>query len=441
LAVSRSSRSWEERCLEAILLFSLFARVDVQIGWSSLDPVRLPGVPLTLALLALILLLPLSALRSKRDYRQQRLSVPVPVSMSIVAMTALAVASVVWAPHTQPVLRGLVYLTQGLLAFLYFAINKADDRDVIFRANVICFWITMSCGVAIAQYFVPSSFGLAFMDVGEPWDESVGATEVRRVSGFGATPNELARNLAIWLPTAMIFATTSLRPIRARLIGIAAFMVGAVALVMTYSRGGLLTLACTMFIGMFVLATRKALRRAFDRDVVAIAALLLAALLFAALVIPSVLDRFVLPDDGQASSRLSMAEVAMNLIAAEYTTGVGLNNYVLEMDKYDSTRARISETFPYPVHNFYLLLTGELGLAAIGAFVALSFATLKHGFTSHNRSPIQALFELSVILALISFLINGMVEGDSLGSHMMIHFWIAGGCLLGISVRGTKTAQ
>jgi O-antigen ligase len=104
------------------------------------------------------------------------------------------------------------------------------------------------------------------------------------------------------------------------------------------------------------------------------------------------------------------------------------------MEHYDDSPDRITETFFYPVHNVYLLLTAELGVGAIIAFLILFLLLLIASISgTKSEHPELAALALCACLALVSFGIDGLFEGDAIGSMMFLHFWTAAGLALAVN--------
>jgi O-antigen ligase len=250
-----------------------------------------------------------------------------------------------------------------------------------------------------------------------------------RVSGLGGTPNELARSIVIWLPLGVVFGFMKTTKRCLRIIALGSVATGAAALCLTASRGGMLTAALTALAGLAIYA--------FSRSLRARVGLLWGRAVFATLFLVVVVlagtqglvSRLVNDDHGQAASRWTMIQVATALIADNPIGGVGLNSYVLEMNRYDNSDFKVTEIFYYPVHNLYLLLAGELGGAGLILYVMIFIALLSYATKALGSLRIQhAAFGFSILLALIAFALYGLIEGDTLGSRAFMHFWVAGAC-------------
>jgi O-antigen ligase len=332
----------------------------------------------------------------------------------------------------QPTLHGLAFLLNGLLAFLYFSRHVRNGQDIQFIVQSVCFGVIVTSGVAIAQYLAPQSLELSFLGASEPWTEGVGTRlELKRVTGLDPTPNELARSLAVWLPVAVLFGVSDHR-FSHRILPLLAAGAGSIGLVITYSRGGVITFILTAVLGVALWAFRDKTRHALGRGAPRLVCLAACLLLLALPMLGNLYQRLTIPDDGQAESRVLMNEIAFRLIEDNLLTGVGLNSYRFRMSKYDLTSDNITDNFVYPVHNFYLLLCGELGIFALLAFAGLALQLLKRAVLHPPQMSVSAtLLHLASTLGVAAFIVNGFVEGDSLGSKMILHFLLAAAFVVG----------
>ena len=69
-----------------------------------------------------------------------------------------------------------------------------------------------------------------------------------------------------------------------------------------------------------------------------------------------------------------MFQIAFSVIEAHPLGGVGVNNYAVVMQEHDNTiLGRRFGTMRRPVHNIYLLITGETGFIGLMSFLWLVF--------------------------------------------------------------------
>jgi O-antigen ligase len=194
-------------------------------------------------------------------------------------------------------------------------------------------------------------------------------------------------------------------PVRKALkwVAAAAFGIGCVGLVLTGSRGGWLSLG----VSAAVLAA-VALRRGWVRApqlLAATAVLTLALLPF----VGFATERVVHGDGGSARSRVPLNRLAFELIRDEPLTGVGVNNVGSEMER--AAGPEYSEEWVYTVHNKYLLVTAEAGVAALLAFVWFLASTLRRGRRAGLMGhPLIAPLAAGLTAALVGQLVHMTVE-------------------------------
>jgi O-antigen ligase len=143
----------------------------------------------------------------------------------------------------------------------------------------------------------------------------------------------------------------------------------SITLILTFSRGGWLALG---FGGMVILYLCF-LRWSRHRVISIIVALAILVIFFIASVglINPLRQRLLLEDYGAARSRITMSQVALNIISHHPWLGVGLGNYTFAAPDYDISREGISYEFPRPVHNEFLLIAAEQGLPVLALFLVV----------------------------------------------------------------------
>ncbi|WP_460147051.1 O-antigen ligase family protein [Pseudomonas sp. H2_H03] len=123
-----------------------------------------------------------------------------------------------------------------------------------------------------------------------------------------------------------------------------------------------------------------------------------------------------------------MAKIALNMFVAHPIIGVGWNNFVDVMDKYDEFGA--SQSFRYPAHNMYLLVMSETGLLGIVSYLLLIWSVYKlhkntikrHVGVSINNASAAAL--VSIIAILITGIQGWSFRADSIQAIIWINFGI-----------------
>jgi O-antigen ligase len=99
--------------------------------------------------------------------------------------------------------------------------------------------------------------------------------------------------------------------------------------------------------------------------------------------------------------RISMQEVALNIIREHPWFGVGFNNYLIALANYTQG----AEVEPISVHNIYLLIGAETGLVGLALFLTFCGAVIRSGW--RQRGSLEGQMLLALFLA---FLAIGLVD-------------------------------
>lgn len=180
------------------------------------------------------------------------------------------------------------------------------------------------------------------------------------IGGLFDNPNDLALHLVTMIPLAAALLFVSRGAVRKALYGAAALLM-MLAVVVTYSRGGLLALACASFVMAWKLKRRG---RAF----VLAAFLAGAALLF--VLAPSDFRARLGSmfggggDGGSAESRQALLIRSIFVSLRHPLLGVGMNNFPIL-----SIHDKVS-------HNAYTQVSSEMGMPALAAYVLFMLAAL-----------------------------------------------------------------
>ncbi len=193
-----------------------------------------------------------------------------------------------------------------------------------------------------------------------------------RIRGYDAgpmtgNPNDLALTLNLVLPFTVALLFLTKRPLwRAVLIGIIAL--DLVAIVLTFSRGGFLTLALSAAIVLWRITRRAGPKYAFAAvGLLLVLAPLVPSSYYARL---ATITDVEADDTNSAEQRQEDLFVAMGYIARHPVIGAGIGNNELALNKERGTRWAA-------VHNAYLQVGMELGLPGLILYVAVVVGTLK----------------------------------------------------------------
>ena len=224
-----------------------------------------------------------------------------------------------------------------------------------------------------------------------------------RIIGYDAAltknPNDLALLLNLILPlTAALLLLSRRQIVRGFLIGL--LLLDASAVVVTFSRAGLLTLATSL-----ALYLRTLQRRREGKWAVLLVALAMAAVPF----LPSgYVDRATTianikaDPTGSAQVRWRDMRAALTFVLSHPLASAGLGMNVLALNE-------IRGSTWQPVHNVYLEYAVDLGWLGLGLFLLLLASSIRSAARVRDRSAdVPALRELSVLaeairIALLAF--------------------------------------
>src|SRR5215213_3697902 len=176
------------------------------------------------------------------------------------------------------------------------------------------------------------------------------------VGGIFENPNDLALHLVTMIPIALGLLFVSRSLLKKSLYACVACLM-LLAVVITYSRGGLLGLGAATFV-----LTWKLKRR--NRALVVVG-FVLAAVVFLALAPSGVVSRFGGEDGGSAETRQALLMRSILVSLRHPVLGVGMDNFHVL-----SLREQVS-------HNAYTQVSAEMGMAALLLYVGFMWASLR----------------------------------------------------------------
>jgi O-antigen ligase len=337
----------------------------------------------------------------------------------------LLLASVFWARDTEPVLAGAVSLLKILLLVLTVIALTPDVRALRLAVWALVLAGSVLAALSVLQHLTGSFDQNYFGFAKAPVRNIAGVTEAPRVAGPIGDPNSFAQMMVVLVPLALERYLHEHRRSRRVAAGVAALLCGVTS-VLTYSRGGLVTLAVVL--AVFVIRHPPQIRH-----VLVMGALLI---LVVPVVPPSYLQRVAtigqsLPgspasrgDDGAIQGRTTQMKIAGTMFWDHALVGVGQGNYVVRFPEYNRQYGLPRELGQAP-HNLYLEIAAESGLAGLVLWLVIvaaafrSLAALKNRPVRPGEEATEGLAE-GIRLALIALLVNSMFLH---GSYPMA-FWL-----------------
>ncbi len=188
-----------------------------------------------------------------------------------------------------------------------------------------------------------------------------------------------------------------------------AWLLGAVGLLLSMSRGGWLGLAAAC--GVYVLILRNKKIFLFALVTVMVMAMVM-------LVVPNFRYRLTLPFKGEKSavSRMSLAQTGLKMVGDSPVFGKGLLGYSNNFERYNTDPGLTHHPTP---HNLYLALWVDTGLLGLLSFLGLSILALWRGIR-----PGRTVAQLGVALAVVAILTHGLVDTPYMKNDLAILFWI-----------------
>ncbi len=338
----------------------------------------------------------------------QRLSLRPLLDRRMVAMTiAFAVLVLVMllsashAAYRGAALSATMYTAAYFPAFVIAAFAYRVDPDPKLLRSVLAYVTIVVAALALAQ-----------LVYGSPESLRLDGHTVRRVAGVLEGPNQLGAFLGLTLPLLLALVLRS----RVRAEELAAFAIGGIALVLTFSRAGLAAciLACALVL-LFQLP-----RPAIILGAVAALWLTVAtAVMVDAMRIPDTEgtmsrlfpERITDPYNGGLGTRDALWHGALAMWRAHQLLGVGPGNYELE----------ISQLVPgvrtHP-NNYYLQALAEDGVLGLLAFLLLIGTTV---LVLYGRSEALCIGVLAVVIA---FAFHQLLDGLLMYPKVGNMYWI-----------------
>ncbi|MCA9103616.1 MAG: O-antigen ligase family protein [Planctomycetales bacterium] len=404
------------RLLLAIILLELPLQIDANLFRDELDASHgaISGINVSLTTICLIALyamsLPGMVVRAPRGATPSlRAAIPLFVYLCVL------VASVVVATDTKLAFFEIVLLFQTFLLFVYLVFWTRTKEDVLFVVGVLLLGVVIQGTLMMGVKAVGHDIGVSVV--------SARVDEEGRIEGTLGSPNDAAAYLTLFLVPSLAVLTMPL-PRRYKLMAAAALVLGVLALLLTLSRGGLLAfgISCGVFCLLACQRGRMSWRLPVAMATIALVAVLLNQEALAA--------RFT-DDDGSASARLPLAELAAMMISDHPLIGVGANNCSVVSGDYVNT-VELRTAWLYVIHNKYLLVWVESGILGLAAYLWFLVAVLRRGWVAWQLDDrILAPLGLAFAAAMFGQMFHMLV--DVFHSRVQVqNFWLVAALIVAI---------
>jgi hypothetical protein len=255
-----------------------------------------------------------------------------------------------------------------------------------------------------------------------------------RPSGLFDHPIVFADFILVSLPILAAGALSLRRPLE-RAAAWGAFGVGLAGLALSLARGAWLSalLGAVVFV---VLGLRVGLLglSALRRLVVPVAVLgLLTGLAFG----PLIWERVTQSQSGNFRVRLDLNDIAMAMLADNPVGGVGLNNFLPAMHRYDPKD--VMRYFPGPAHNLYLLEAAEGGWPALLLLLATGSGLALWSLRRLSRidDPAMRWLAVAILSGFAAFAVSQLADFSYRLEPLRTVLWAWAGLLVGAVRVGT----
>ncbi len=315
----------------------------------------------------------------------------------------------------------IVLLVQAYLLFFYIA-NRVRTLPNV-KVLLLVF-----LGALLVQSFV--ILGLRAMGEsiwGEPFEIGpivFSVWESGRAAGTMHSPVLAGSFLAtFWLPALVLFTM----PVKGMLrwLAIVGVIAGGVALLVTQTRGAILTTA----IGTIAIGSSLSFRGWLPPRLISIALVL--AVVGIIPVIQLVKARVIDGDGGSAGSRVYLSAIAVDIIQEKPFFGHGAGNCHLVGQKY-ADQARYRSLWYYTVHNKYLLVWVETGAVGLLAFLAILYSSVRDGIRVWaSKHRILAPLGLGFAVAILGQMLHMSVDLFNSRTQVQV-LWAILGAIAGL---------
>jgi O-antigen ligase len=241
-----------------------------------------------------------------------------------------------------------------------------------------------------------------------------------RVGGTVGSPSNAAAFLQMILVVALSLLLTKLNSL-SKLLSLIAFIFGIIALILTFTRGGWIGFFASITIFLFIASIRGWISFYY------FALIALITISLSIFFYDMIVYRFLADDFGSAHSRIPLMNLALKMISENPIFGVGSNNFAVMIKEY--TERGFGSAWLYVVHNKYLLVWSETGIAGLASFLWFLSAILYRGWQCTKlNDQILSRLALGFTMAVVGNMVHMMVDIFNSRSDMQL-FWLFAGII------------
>ena len=356
------------------------------------------GVYLTLSDVSFILLFMYLLFTSWGKKSPSRLILPITF---LIGASALSGVNSQWRSMT---LFQIVMLAQ--VVFLYYFVfvrSIKTEKDIYSVVWFLTLSVLFQGILANMQFFTGHAFDYTSTGMAKLELETVSSDMgLFRVIGTVGRPNAFAAYL---VPLLILNLSLLMGTDRDRKLRWLSVIVGSMAVIFTFSRGGWVSYVFSAFLLFIVLARRKLVS---PRVVAGVA---LTSLIIMLAFHGQIETRIFGDDHNAAQSRIPLMKLAFNMIGEHPVAGVGANTFRSVVRQY-ATTPDLQRIYLQQVHNQFLLVFAETGIFGLAAFLWLMITILKQGASCLRQKDNRFLSSLVIglRLAVVASIIHMMVD-------------------------------
>lgn len=290
---------------------------------------------------------------------------------------------------------------------ILFAIITARQIDYKFLRDSLAISTISISTLAIIQIVFGGPFPPSLWD-----DELFG-----RPTAFFTTPNAIGLFLTpiILLLAPSIKRLADKKSERGDLCRAGIFILGALAIVASFSQGAWAALLGGLLVYIFLIGKRQ------------LAATAIVMMIFGIALVPNIRSAFTFQDQA-GQNRLRIWTYSMEYLTdspRQFVLGSGLRMFFNQVQRphYD---VKEMERLIYP-HNIFLNFWLETGLAGLIAIIGILIALIKYGWHIFRR---DRLWGAAILGALTAFIIHGLVDVPYFKNDLAMMFWLLAGLII-----------
>lgn len=308
--------------------------------------------------------------------------------------------------------QSLRFLIFGITCMIYVLVTVGSVRTTADLSHIVAL---VSVGVFVCSAYALLQAIAGVETDGILTDMTLNADMPGRVYSFFENPNSFANILVLFAPLMLTMALYSRRGI-GTLWYFGVFCLSSLALIMTYSRGGWLSLAVSLAVLVLIYAPRH------------VPLAILACVCAVPLLPDSILNRLLTIFSGGDSSIYTRVYIysAMRGIIEQFPIfGAGLGAATLKHMVVSTGVYEATAVFSHG-HNIFLQIWGEMGLVGFVTFLGTCAYAIRAGIQTKNcGNPVITAVAVGTASALCGSLFFGITDYAWSYPRVMVMFWFA----------------